>query len=122
MPRFVRNLFTGELEEREFETESGRVLLYKEDTGSMPTKTRGSAWSRAWESQAAAIHPSQVAEFNAAAKKHGTGAQYKPDGTLVCETRGARRKELIRRNLFDGDAGYGDPAPQNSEFFPRVPE
>jgi hypothetical protein len=60
------------------------------------------------ESVALAVHPAQVEEANARAKRHGIAVAYKPDGTCVIADRKAR-KELNRLEGFhDKQGGYGD--------------
>lgn len=46
-----------------------------------PGGTRPGTWPL--EGVALAVQPSQVAEANARNKRHGIGARYKPDGTVV---------------------------------------
>jgi hypothetical protein len=113
MPRFVRDLFTGEVVEREFETEDGRAIIGRTTVPEGAVEGgHVSPWNRPWESKSLAVHPAQVAQFNELAQKNGTGAFYKPDGTLQCESRGARNREMRARNVKDGDAGFGDYAGQ----------
>jgi hypothetical protein len=60
-------------------------------------------------SMAAAVDPSQVAEYNDFYKQHGiTGARHRPDGMLVLDSRSARKAMLRARGLRDNDGGYGD--------------
>lgn len=60
------------------------------------------------ESRALAVHPVQVAEVNAQAKKHGTGVVYDKRGRAHVPTREARRREMKVRGFRDNDAGYSD--------------
>lgn len=103
-----RHFITGEWEEVE---DSGKheVIVYE---GQAETNTCKSICSkRPWVSNSLAVHPLQVAAFNKAAQEARTGAYYRPDGALVCTSRGARNRELARRGQGDGDAGYGDRPP-----------
>ncbi|MFH1184666.1 MAG: hypothetical protein V1755_06455 [Chloroflexota bacterium] len=60
-------------------------------------------------SMAAAVDPSQAAEYNEFYKQNGiTGARHRPDGMLELDTRGARREMLRARGLHDNDGGFGD--------------
>lgn len=69
------------------------------------------AYKRPLESIGMACTPGQVAEFNRLYADAGiVGAQHKPDGTLVMDSRSARNSVLRFRNLRDNDAGYGDHA------------
>jgi hypothetical protein len=71
-------------------------------------------WATGVESVAAGCHSSQVAEFSENARKAGvTGVDFKPDGTAVFTSRGARKKYCEFRGICDKDAGYGDAAPRN---------
>jgi hypothetical protein len=67
-----------------------------------------SAYDRPLVAQSMGVHPSQVAQFNEDAKRHGTGAFYRPDGNPEFSSRGARAREMRRRNMFDKQAGYSD--------------
>lgn len=104
-----RHFITGEWEEVE-DTGKHEVIVYE---GEAETNSCSATCSkRPWESKySLAVHPAQVRAFNEAAAKARTGAYYKPDGTLVCTSRGARNRELARRGHGDGDAGYGDRSP-----------
>src|SRR5689334_4528514 len=105
---FKRDLFTGELVETQ-ESEHGRQIIYSEEIPpSMRQDKICNPYSKPWVSQSLAVHPSQVAEFNEAAKRNGTGAFYRKDGALVCESRGARAREMRARGKFDQQGGFGD--------------
>ncbi len=72
------------------------------------------AWEKPWVSVSAAVHPCQVAEFQSAADAAGTGARYRSDGRLVCESRRSHDAELARRGIFDTDAGHGKLQPKHA--------
>lgn len=55
--------------------------------------------------------PERIARENAAARYHGTGAHYSPDGKCHMPTRRSRAREHGRRSYADFDAGFGDRAP-----------
>lgn len=103
-----RNIFTGELEEFE-SPEGGREVIFRSEVKYDPGRA-DSPWSRDLISHGMAVHPSQVAQFNEDAKRHGTGAFYRPDGTAAFSTRRSRALEARRRGMFDKDAGYKDYA------------
>ena len=113
MPRYVRDLFSGELREEEF---SGSCVLHRTDVadeafaqlGELPQVSR--AYDRPLESHSLAVHKKDVQKHNEFLKERGiTGAYYRPsDGVLVQETRTARAQVHKARNAFDKDAGYSD--------------
>lgn len=114
MARFVRNWFSGELEEKPSECENGRKVIARiehpmgEQRGRAQTAYTA---ARPWKCKSLAVHADQSVEFNEAAKAAGTGAFYTKTGELVCESREARNRELARRGYGDGDAGFGDRPP-----------
>lgn len=110
MGRMRRHWLTGEWEEVPYELVDGRAVISRIEPDYAPER-HGYAYNRPFESTSLAIHADQVKSFNEAAHAAGTGAYYKPDGTLVCESRGARNRELARRGQGDADAGYGDRPP-----------
>lgn len=113
MGRFRRHWLTGELEEVPYELEHGRAIIARIEPENGVTGHADGAYSSAkpFTSTSLGIHPSQVKAFNEEARKQGTGAYYRPDGTMVCETRRSRNRELARRGYGDADAGYGDRPP-----------
>lgn len=114
---FKRDLFTGELVEDK-SGEGGRQIIYREEIPEYMDQTRvGTAnpYSKEWVTETLAVPIEQMEQFNADAKRHGTGAYYRPtrDGqyaALVCPTRRSRAREIKRRGAFDRQAGYGDYA------------
>lgn len=60
------------------------------------------------KSEAAACHPTQVAEMNERNLRHGVATTYLPDGTAVIPNRGDRKKLLRLEGYHDRDGGYGD--------------
>lgn len=80
-----------------------------------PTKAVGECGGHApacWPmvSEAMAVHPDQVDEANARAKRHGlTGVKYqKGTGMVELSDRGSRRQLLRLEGYHDNHAGYGD--------------
>ena len=62
-------------------------------------------------STALAVIPAQAKAMTRAAHESGnTDVHYRADGKCVFESRSGRNKELLRRERFDVDAGYGDHA------------
>ena len=59
-------------------------------------------------SRALAVHPKQVEQANARAKRHGIGVEYRPDGKPVLTTRESRKKLNKLEGFHDNDGGYGD--------------
>lgn len=110
---FKRDWFTNEIVEYKSEC-IGRQIIASEDTSHM-VGGRTDAYNKPWQSEALAVPIDQMASFNEAAKRAGTGARYVPgrDGryaTLVCESRSSRAREMQSRGVFDKDAGYKDYA------------
>lgn len=64
-------------------------------------------------SDAAGVHPSQVAAARAQSVKDGVPLQFTKDGAAVFESASQRRKYLKSVGLYDRNAGYSDPAPQH---------
>lgn len=100
---FRRNIFTGVLEEavvEDFTQRSApRSRVHQTYTEARPLV-----------SIAGGCHPSQAKAFNEIAKREGrAGVHYdETTGEATFASRAARNAELKRRNLLDGDAGYGD--------------
>jgi hypothetical protein len=103
-----RNWLTGEWEEFESPADGREIIAREELPPGRDVQRCGNAWSKPWVSEALSVHPKQVAEFNEAAKRNNTGAFYRQDGKLVCESRGARARECRARGVFDKQGGYGD--------------
>lgn len=71
-------------------------------------------WGVGVESVGAGCHPSQVEEFNEDARKAGLmGVEFMPNGNVRFSSRRARARYLRHMGLYDRDAGYSDPAPNN---------
>lgn len=113
---FVRDIFTGELVERE-QQEPGVIFR-----GCLPpwAKENRRHRKRVWTGKDTVCKPlsikpeeataERVTEYNEKAQHHGTGAYYTPDGVCHLPTRASRSKELRRRGMQDNDAGYSDYA------------
>jgi hypothetical protein len=69
---------------------------------------------------AASVHRKQAGSMNQQAKLHKTGAYYDRNGNCHFPSRGARKREMARRGIFDQDAGYGDQSPQHATDDPEV--
>lgn len=119
---FRRNIWTGELEEIETETENGRAIIYREPVRSLGEKTTTNTYRDhdPLVSQTLGCHSKQIDEFNRRAHEAGrTDVEYVPHpmgikygGVARFTSRGdkGRNGEMKARNRFDGDAGYGDYA------------
>lgn len=73
-------------------------------------QTPGGHHTTTWPlvSEALAVHPKQVAEANARAKRHGISVTYQKDGRCIIPDRGNRKKLLRLEGLHDNRGGYGD--------------
>ncbi len=126
-----RNWLTGEWEE--FESINGvQVTHARTDKdgnvevveGSGPREQGASGFNGYELRLAMAVPIEQMAIFNENARRHGTGAQYIPDplspsyAKAVFGDRESRRKEMVLRNMFDRDGGYGDASPQHHDDNP----
>ena len=60
------------------------------------------------ESWALAVHPKQVGEANARAKRHGINVVYKKNGSVHIPDRAERKKLLRLEGFHDNNGGYGD--------------
>lgn len=60
-------------------------------------------------SDAAAVHPSQIAEAKAFDEKHGVKTDYDKDGRPVFTSKGHRKRYCRAHGLHDRNGGYGDP-------------
>lgn len=120
--RFVRDLFTGELKEVPADG-GGRHILYRETIPYNPASSGRIAdpWagpdhvSRPMSLKPEDATPERIERENAAARHHGTGAYFTPDGVCHTPTRGSRSREMQRpregfENIryMDLDAGFGD--------------
>jgi len=118
--RFRTNLFTGELEEvYDNPVESFKEINEKmqEKVAHVPRGRNPNPWNKGKDHVCRPLSlkpedatPERIEKENAAAKKHGTGAYYTPDGECVISTRAVRAREMRRRQFQDNDAGYGDHA------------
>lgn len=104
MPRYRRNIFTGELEEVEFE---GSHVIYR---GELKTEPKGYnvAWSKEFRSRALGVHPSEVPEANRRIKELGISGYFDRKGDFRTNSRQARNKLLYHKGCFDKDGSYGD--------------
>lgn len=74
-----------------------------------PMVTISMSEAKPWKSLSAGVMKNQVQDFNDYYKQNGiAGAYHEPDGTLVCESRKARKDVGKLRGIHDNDAGYGD--------------
>ena len=110
MGRMRKNIFTGELEEVPFE---GSHIIWREEVkvygeeSDLPQVSK--AYNKPLESVSLSCNASEYKERNQELKDNGiTGAYYKPDGTLIQESRAARAQIHKLRGCYDKDAGYGD--------------
>lgn len=72
---------------------------------------------RGWpmESYAAGVHPDQIPEAVRAYKAKGVEAEFNPKtGDMKWNSRKHRARCLKAGGYYDRNAGYSDPAPQNS--------
>jgi hypothetical protein len=120
---FVRDIFTGELQERD-SGPGGRQVIFQETPrfGLGNSRRRGNPWDRGKDHVDVGMSikpeeatPEKIAALNENAKRQGTGAYYSPDGLCHTPTRGSRAKEMRGRltidfGFQDNDAGYGDCA------------
>ena len=101
-----RNLFTGKLEEIEFEP--------AEEFPKKAAKRRtrdGLAYNDAkpLRSRSAGCHPSQVAELREFIRHRGIrGTEVSDEGRVSFTSRQGRKDYNIATHTLDGDAGYGD--------------
>lgn len=111
--RFVRSWFSNELEEINDDSPGGRQIIARGETHGMPEGRHGAAYNKPWQSEALGVPLSQMADFNEAAQKAGTGARYVPSrdksfAVCECDSRSSRAREMQLRGVFDKDAGYRD--------------
>jgi len=67
--------------------------------------------SKGWPliSEAAGVHPLDVADARAQAKRDGVPTEFTPDGRVVFRNRRHRKQYLKTVGLVDKQGGYGDP-------------
>ena len=119
---FIRDLFTGELKEIPGGP-GGRQIIYRSPEAKRERRRFADPWDRGRDhiSRPLSLLPEQatperVAAENEAARYHGTGAYFTPDGLCHLPTRGSRSKEMARPHgplgfrYQDNDAGYSDYA------------
>lgn len=126
-----RNWLTNEWEE--FESINGIQKSHAEtdENGNVvivdgPAKRPDHSGSRnQYESRLAMAVPiEQMEKFNADTRRHGTRAEYIPDpltpsyAKAVFPDRESRRLEMVRRNMFDREGGWGDASPQHHDDNP----
>ena len=81
---------------------------YKADFG----KQRfGDIWPYA--SYAAGVSPSEVPMMQEIDRKNGVPTDYSSDGDPIFRSKKHRKKYCEAHNLYDRNAGFGDPAPRN---------
>lgn len=59
-------------------------------------------------SEAMAVHPKQVKEAQARAKRHGINVVYQKDGRVLIPDRAERKRLLKLEGFHDKQGGYGD--------------
>jgi len=116
---FIRDLFTGELKEVEHGA-GGRQILYRSPQPTNRVKRYANPWDQGKDHVCRPLSllpelatPERIEAENAAARHHGTGAYYTPDGMCHLPTRGARSREMARERSDgsrrqDNDGCYGD--------------
>jgi hypothetical protein len=85
------------------------------ERGCQKTKRRRNATAK-WpmESEAAGVHPSQVEEVRSFIKDRGLiGTTVKDNGNIVWDGKRARKEYCESAGLYDRNAGYSDPQPNN---------
>lgn len=70
-------------------------------------------------SEALAVHPDDIPAAMERDRKHGIYCNYDAEGRPILTSRQERARMIRSLNLFDRDAGYGDPAPEGR--FPEAP-
>jgi hypothetical protein len=96
-----------EVSEDEYRARTGSNLQSLFTGGPPMIGNTPSCWPM--ESEALAIHPSQIKEATERNKRNGiTGVSYAPDGTAILADRGARRDLMRLEGLHDRNGGYGD--------------
>ena len=99
--------------------DSQKVVLCDEDSFVMQRdyqsdfgKQRfGDIWPYA--SYAAGVSPDQIPEMQKVDRENGVPTEYTSDGDPIFRSRRHRKKYCQVHNLYDRNAGYGDPAPRN---------
>lgn len=118
MPRYRTNLFTGELEEVEFEGShrsvvlNGRMVRVDALDEAHAFMSSGLNGGKMWESRAMAVHPSEVEAKNREMAAHGINVEYQSNGRPRTNSKRARNELFKHHKCFDRDACYGDYAGQ----------
>jgi len=76
-----------------------------------PEKCSGPSSFIAWkplESDALAVHPSQIKEAMEMAQARGVPTSFTPDGRPILTSRSHRKAYMQAHGFFDRDAGYSD--------------
>lgn len=60
-------------------------------------------------SDAMAVHPSQVAQAQAALREHGVHTNYDAEGRPILESQSHRKRHAEALGFYDRNGGYGDP-------------
>jgi len=63
------------------------------------------------KSEAAAINPKQIPEAIEFCRTHGVPTEFTRSGQPIFTSRDHRKRHLDARNMFDRQAGFGDPVP-----------
>lgn len=117
--RFVRNLFSNELEEVCDDPRAEFEVLNERSRAKVAWAEVGTRYANPYDtgkdhvSLAMSIPPEQatrerIERENAQARHAGTFAYYTPDGECHLPTRRSRAKEMRRRGYQDNQAGYSD--------------
>ncbi len=61
-------------------------------------------------------HPSQIKEVKKILRRAGTDAEFTKDGKCVVTSAGQRKRVAAALGMFDYNAGYGDPGPQQIHY------
>jgi hypothetical protein len=73
------------------------------------TKIEDSEIWNGMESRALAVHPDQIPEVKADAKRHGVEVDFNPkNGNVIFSSRKNRREYCKLRGVVDYEGGYGD--------------
>lgn len=94
------------------EPESDGSVYADRDWGAeRPGVPSDSAWPQ--HSWAAGVNPEQRQEAWEHSKEIGVPTRFDHNGDAVFRSRGHRKRYLERVGIFDRDAGYSDPTPDN---------
>lgn len=101
-----RHFITGEWEDVEPQGHQFYVYEGKKEKSSCSAICT----KRPLVSRSIGVHPSQARRFTEEARRAGIkGVEYCPKtGVATFTSRGARKRECIRRGKHDQDGGYGD--------------